>query len=83
MSQRAQNISKRIKSFADEVITFVEGLTENDWTKICDWENWSVGVTARQTLTRILHRLNFRCTFQKTFMIYESINACEKAILLR
>lgn len=47
MSQRAQNISKRIKSFADEVITFVEGLTENDWTKICDWEDWSVGVTAR------------------------------------
>ena len=47
MSQRAQNISKRIKSFADEVITFVEGITENDWTKICDWENWSVGVTAR------------------------------------
>lgn len=47
MSQRAKNISKRIKSFADEVITFVENVIESDWTKICGWENWSVGVTAR------------------------------------
>lgn len=47
MSQRAKNMSKRIKSFADEVITFVENLNENDWNKACDWEKWSVGVTAR------------------------------------
>ena len=47
MSQRAENISERIKLFADEVITFVERLTGSDWTKVCDWEEWSVGVTAR------------------------------------
>lgn len=47
MSQRAKTISERIKSFADEVITFVESLTDNDWTKVSDWEKWSVGVTAR------------------------------------
>ena len=47
MSQRAKNLSERIKSFADEVITFVENLTDSDWTKISDWEKWSVGVTAR------------------------------------
>jgi len=47
MSQRAQDISKRIKSFADKVITFVESLTESDWNKICDGEDWTVGVTAR------------------------------------
>jgi DinB superfamily len=47
MSQRAENISERIKLFADEVITFVESLTGSDWTKVCDWEEWSVGVTAR------------------------------------
>lgn len=47
MSQRAKNISERIKSFANEVITFVESLTNSDWTKVCDMENWSVGVTAR------------------------------------
>ena len=47
MNQRAQNISERIKSFANEVIIFVESLTNSDWTKVCDMENWSVGVTAR------------------------------------
>ena len=47
MSQRAKDISKRIGSFADEVITFVESLTGSDWNKICDWEDWTVGVTAR------------------------------------
>ncbi|MBU0769458.1 MAG: DinB family protein [Proteobacteria bacterium] len=47
MSQRAQDISKRIKSFADKVITFVESLTESDCNKICDGEDWTVGVTAR------------------------------------
>lgn len=47
MSQRADSISGRIKSFAEEVITFVENLTDSDWIKICDWEKWSVGVTAR------------------------------------
>ncbi len=47
MSQRAKNISERIKSFADEVITFVESLTNSGWTKVCDMEKWAVGVTAR------------------------------------
>jgi hypothetical protein len=47
MSQRAENISEKIMSFADEVIKFVESLTGSDWTKVCDWEEWSVGVTAR------------------------------------
>ena len=47
MSQRAKNISERIKSLADEVITFVEGLNGSNWAKVCDMENWSVGVTAR------------------------------------
>jgi hypothetical protein len=47
MSQRAKEISKRIVSFADEVITFVERLTESDWNKVCELEDWTVGVTAR------------------------------------
>jgi len=47
MSRRAKDISKRIKSFADEVMTFVENLTGSDWNKVCDGEDWTVGVTAR------------------------------------
>ena len=47
MSQRANELAERIKSFSDEVIAFVENLSDDDWTKVCDWEHWSVGVTAR------------------------------------
>jgi hypothetical protein len=47
MSQRAKDISERIKSFADEVVTFVDRLTVSDWNKVCDLEDWTVGVTAR------------------------------------
>jgi hypothetical protein len=47
MSRRAEDIAKRIKSFSDEVVAFVENLSEEDWNKICDPEQWSVGVTAR------------------------------------
>ena len=47
MGGRAKSISERIKTFSDEVIDFVEKLSDEDWTKICDWEQWTVGVTAR------------------------------------
>ena len=47
MSERAKDISYRIKTFSDEVIAFVMNLTENDWVKKCEEEKWSVGVTAR------------------------------------
>lgn len=47
MSQRAKNISKRIKAFRDDVVSFVEKLSDEEWNKECDAENWSVGVTAR------------------------------------
>ena len=47
MSRRAKDISKRIKSFADKVISFVESITGSDWNKVCDLEDWTVGVTAR------------------------------------
>ena len=47
MSQRAQEIAERFKKFSSEVIAFVENLTDADWTKVCDWEQWPIGVTAR------------------------------------
>lgn len=47
MSQRAQKLSQRIESFRDEVVAFVEGLSGDDWSKRCQWEEWSVGVAAR------------------------------------
>lgn len=47
MSQRSKDIAERFKSFSSDVIAFVENLSDDDWNKVCDWEQWSVGVTAR------------------------------------
>ena len=47
MSQRAQDLSKRIESFKDDVIAYVDSLSEKDWNAPCDWEEWTAGVTAR------------------------------------
>lgn len=46
MSRRSEEISKEVNGFGDEVIAFVKGLSEDDWNKVCDWEQWSVGTTA-------------------------------------
>jgi len=47
MSQRAQDLSKRIESFRDDVIAYVDALSDEEWNKLCDWEDWTAGVTAR------------------------------------
>ena len=46
MSQRATLLAQRVENFSDEVIAFVEQLSKDDWTTVCDAEQWSVGVTA-------------------------------------
>ena len=47
MSQRAEELARRVRDFNNEVIAVVEKCSEEDWNKICEWEQWSVGVTAR------------------------------------
>jgi DME family drug/metabolite transporter len=47
MSQRAEALAKRFKTFNNEIIEFVESCPEEDWTKVCSGENWPVGVVAR------------------------------------
>jgi hypothetical protein len=47
MSQRANDLSKRIESFRDDVIAFVEQLSDEDWKAVSQWEKWTVGVAAR------------------------------------
>lgn len=46
MSQRAKDLSTRLRSFGDEVIACVENLSDQDWTKTGEWEQWGVGVIA-------------------------------------
>jgi hypothetical protein len=47
MSKRAKDLSKRIETFRDEVIAFVDHLSDEEWNAECDLEQWTVGVTAR------------------------------------
>jgi hypothetical protein len=47
MSQRAKDLAERVRAFNNEVIAFVDKCTEQDWRKVCAWEQWAVGVAAR------------------------------------
>ena len=47
MSQRAKDLAERLWKFNDEVVAFVERCSEEDLRKVCTFEDWSVGVTAR------------------------------------
>jgi len=47
MSQIAKDLSERIETFRDDVIAFVEKLSDKDWNKVSEWEQWTVGVAAR------------------------------------
>ncbi|MEN6441345.1 MAG: DinB family protein [Syntrophobacter sp.] len=47
MESRAKELAERLRGFNGEVIAFVERCDEQDWKKICAWEQWPVGVTAR------------------------------------
>jgi len=46
MSTRTAKLAGRIKSFSNEVIAFVENMSDDDWSKPLEWEEWSAGVTA-------------------------------------
>jgi hypothetical protein len=47
MSQRAIDLSKRVESFKDDVIAYVDNLSGEEWNAQCEWEEWTAGVTAR------------------------------------
>jgi hypothetical protein len=47
MSERAKNLAGRLRAFTDDVIGFVEGCSDKNWSKVLATEEWTVGVTAR------------------------------------
>jgi hypothetical protein len=47
MNQRAKDLSKRIESFRDEVIAYVNDLSSEEWNTQCEVEKWTLGATAR------------------------------------
>jgi hypothetical protein len=46
MNQRANDLAERIQSFRNEVIAFVENLSDAQWNAVSQWEQWTVGVAA-------------------------------------
>ncbi len=46
MGQRQNQFAERVQSFSNEVIAYVENLSDDEWKKTCEWEEWAVGVTA-------------------------------------
>ncbi len=47
MTTRAKEFSDRLKVFNDQVIAWLQNISEEDWHKRCDGEDWTVGVVAR------------------------------------
>jgi hypothetical protein len=47
VSQRARELVDRFVVFNNEMITFVENCSEENWRKDCSDEGWTVGVVAR------------------------------------
>jgi hypothetical protein len=47
MSQRAKELAEGFTAFNNDLITFVENCSDENWQKVCPGENWSVGVVAR------------------------------------
>ena len=43
MSQRAGELSQRLKQFGDELSQMVQQIPEEDWTKVLPIEQWPVG----------------------------------------
>jgi hypothetical protein len=47
MSARSQELARKIKSFNDDMIAFVDHCPEDAWGRTCAEEDWTVGVVAR------------------------------------
>lgn len=46
MSQRAKDLADRFTAFNNEMISFVENCSDDDWQKVTSGEKWPVGVVA-------------------------------------
>ncbi len=46
MSQRAKDLADRFTAFNNDMISFVENCSDDDWQKVTSGEKWPVGVVA-------------------------------------
>ncbi len=47
MSRRSKELAERLKMQNDDIITFVRNCSEDNWRRVCAWEDWGIGVVAR------------------------------------
>ena len=47
MSARIDALTRKIEAFNHDMIALVRGCSDDDWCKVCQAEDWSVGVVAR------------------------------------
>ena len=47
MNERAKNLAERFTAFNNDMISFVESCSEEDWNKVTTGEKWPVCVVAR------------------------------------
>jgi uncharacterized damage-inducible protein DinB len=47
MATQAQELAQQLKAFNEEMIAFVKAVSEADWRKTSDSEQWSIGLVAR------------------------------------
>ena len=47
MSQKAKELVERFNGLNNELISFVEKCSDEDWKKIVSGEEWTVGVVTR------------------------------------
>jgi len=47
MTDQRKKLSERLKAFNDEMIALIRSVSEDDWRKQCDSEQWTIGVVAR------------------------------------
>ncbi len=47
MNKHAAELAARLEAFYKEITSLVETCSQEDWNKVLDWEQWSVGVTTR------------------------------------
>ncbi len=46
MNQRAKDLAERLTTFNNDMISFVENCSDDDWQKVTPGEQWPVGVVA-------------------------------------
>lgn len=59
MSQRTKELVERFTAFSNDFIAFVESCTNEDWQKVCEGEQWTVGVVARHVAAGHLGTIDF------------------------